>query len=155
MTANRCGSCTLCCKLLEIGELEKPKDRWCPHCVPGSECRIYDNRPASCRDFTCLWLASQQEAKPLPPELRPDRSKVVLYFSEDRKDVLGACDPASPNAWKEQAVFGLLDVIAQQGIRVMLGNGREHFAIDRGRARPVELSAPDAKGIRTFVRFLD
>jgi hypothetical protein len=155
MTANRCGSCTLCCKLLEIGELEKPKDHWCTHCTPGSGCRIYENRPASCRDFACLWLQSQEEAKPLPPELRPDKSKVVLYFNEDRKDMLGACDPASPHAWKEQAIFGLLEVIAQQGIRVMFGNGREHFAMDRGRARRVELSVPDEKGVRTFVRFLD
>jgi hypothetical protein len=155
MTVSGCGTCTLCCKLLDIPELEKPMNRWCTHCTPGSGCRIYESRPAPCRDFACVWLESQKEEKPLPPALRPDKCKIVLSFSEDRKDVLGFCDPSSPNAWKELAIFGLLDVIAHQGIRVMFGNGREHFAIDRGRARRVELSPADSKGVRTFVRFLD
>jgi hypothetical protein len=155
MTVNHCGSCTLCCKLLDIPELNKPQGRWCTHCAVGTGCRIYEERPAPCRDFACVWLQSQQEAKPLPAELRPDKSKVVLAFSPDRKDVLGYCDPTAPLAWKEAAMFGLLEVISSQGIRVMFGNGRDHYAMDRGRARRAELSPPDDKGVRYFVRFLE
>ena len=155
MAVNHCGSCTLCCKLPDIPELDKPRDQWCRHCAIGTGCRIYESRPVPCREFNCLWLESQKEAKPLPLALRPDKSKMVLTFGQDRKDVLGYCDPSAPNAWKEAAMFKLLEVIAGQGHRVVFGNGREHFAMDGGRARRVELAPPDAAGVRLFRRFLD
>jgi hypothetical protein len=155
MTVNHCGSCTLCCKLLGIPELDKPQDRWCTHCAVGSGCRIYESRPASCRDFECVWLQSQKEAKPLPLALRPDKSKMVLTLSQNRKDVMGYCDPSAPHAWKEAAMFRLLEVISRQGQRVMFGNSRDHFAMDGGRIRRVELAPPDAAGVRVFLRFLD
>jgi hypothetical protein len=150
-----CGSCTLCCKLLDIPVLNKPEGQWCSHCAVGKGCTIYEKRPVPCRDFACLWLESQNEKRPLPAELRPDRCKVVLTFTPDRKDVLGYCDPASPDAWKDAAIFRLLQVIAGQGHRVMFGNGREYFALDQGRVRRVELAEPDADGVRLFRRFLD
>jgi len=152
---NRCGTCSLCCKLPEIPVLNKPEGRWCQHCAVGKGCTIYETRPAPCRAFNCLWLESQEEQRPLPPELRPDRSKIFLTFTPDRKDVLGYCDPASPHAWKDAAVFRLLQVIAGQGHRVMFGNGREYFALDNGRVRRVELAEPDKDGVRLFRRFLD
>jgi hypothetical protein len=155
MTVNHCGSCNLCCKLPEIPELDKPQNRWCQHCQIGSACRIYESRPEPCRAFECLWLESQKEAQPLPVTLRPDKNKMLLSFSPDRKDVLGYCDPTAPDAWKEAATFKLLEVISRQGRRVMFGNGREHFAMDNGRARRVELAPPDAAGVRMFQRFLD
>lgn len=155
MSENRCGTCSLCCKLPEIPVLKKPEGKWCSHCAVGKGCTIYETRPAPCRAFTCLWLESQEEKRPLPPELRPDRCKVFLTFTPDRKDVLGYCDPASPHAWKDAAVFRLLQVIAGQGHRVMFGNGREYFALDNGRVRRVELAEPDKDGLRLFRRFLD
>jgi len=48
-----------------------------------------------------------------------------------------------------------LQVIADQGHRVMFGNGREHFALDNGRVRRVELAEPNDEGVRLFRRFLD
>jgi len=155
MSENRCGGCSMCCKLPEIPVLNKPEGQWCSHCAVGKGCTIYEKRPVPCRDFACLWLESQNEKRPLPAELRPDRCKVVLTFTPDRKDVLGYCDPASPDAWKDAAIFRLLQVIAGQGHRVMFGNGREYFALDQGRVRRVELAEPDADGVRLFRRFLD
>jgi hypothetical protein len=155
MSENRCGSCTLCCKLLEIPVLNKPQGQWCTHCAAGQGCTIYEKRPAPCRGFECLWLESQKQKHPLPAALRPDRCKVVLTFTPDRQDVLGYCDPASPDDWKEPGLFRLLTLIAEQGHRVMMGNGRAHFVLDQGRARPVELAEPDAQGVRLFRRFLD
>jgi len=154
MSENHCGSCTLCCKLLDIPVLKKPQGKWCAHCDIGKGCSIYETRPAPCHDFACVWLESQGQKNPLPPDLRPDRCKVVLTFTPDRKDVLGFCDPASPDAWKG-APLRLLQIIAAQGHRVMFGNGREHFVIDQGRARRVELEEPSADGARLFRRFLD
>lgn len=150
-----CGGCTLCCKLLEVPALEKPQNRWCVHCKTGQGCTIYANRPAPCRDFLCVWLESQRAAQPLPPELRPDRSKLVLTFAPNRHDVLGYCDPDFPDAWKAPAVMKLLEIMSRQGLRVMFGDGRDHYALDRGRVRRVELAPADDSGTRQFVRFID
>ena len=68
-----CGGCTACCKTHEIRALAKPPDQWCPHCLPGRGCAIYDDRPEECRTFGCLWLAGYG-----PDRIRPDRSRVVL-----------------------------------------------------------------------------
>ena len=31
----QCGDCSLCCKVLGIPELNKPKDEWCPNFAAG------------------------------------------------------------------------------------------------------------------------
>jgi len=150
-----CGGCTLCCKLLDVPVLRKAQNKWCEHCEIGAGCKIYEARPAPCRDFACVWLESQREEHPLPLALRPDKCKLVLTFAPNRRDVLGYCDPDAPDAWKEPAVMKLLEIMSRQGLRVMFGDGRNHHALDRGRVRPIELGPPDKSGTRRFVRFLD
>ncbi len=61
-----CGSCNLCCDLLEINEVGEDgtpfaKQAWtlCRHCDIGNIggcCTIYENRPRTCRDYRCAWL---------------------------------------------------------------------------------------------------
>ena len=36
----QCGTCTLCCKLLGIKEINKPDWTWRTHCKPGRGCEI-------------------------------------------------------------------------------------------------------------------
>jgi len=55
--ARKCGSCSLCCYVLDIDELNKPANTWCQHCRPGNGgCDIYADRPPVCRGFVCQWL---------------------------------------------------------------------------------------------------
>ena len=68
-----CGKCTLCCELLEIKELHKPKNQRCRYQRLG--CDIYDCRPIACRQFSCLWLTDYK----IPPFMRPDKSGMVLH----------------------------------------------------------------------------
>lgn len=102
--ARSCGACTLCCKLLGIHELEKPQGAWCGHCKPGKGCGIYEARPPSCRTFTCGWLADLS----IPEAMRPDRSKVVLYFTTTGDRMIAACDPAQPMAWRKEPLYSQL-----------------------------------------------
>ncbi len=51
-----CGTCTLCCKVYALPELEKPPGVWCKHCAPGKGCKIHDAPPDPCRLFNCLWM---------------------------------------------------------------------------------------------------
>jgi hypothetical protein len=98
MTARgrECEDCTLCCKVMAIEALAKPLSSWCPHCKPGRGCRIYPDRPAECRTFSCLWLVNDQ----LDQHWKPNKSKLVLTTSEDGIEV--RCDPGFPDAWRKE-----------------------------------------------------
>ena len=127
--AKSCGTCTLCCKLLGITEIEKPAWEWCSHCAPGRGCTIYETRPPSCREFECQWLCEPE----LPESLKPERSKVMLTGAAG--PILNAyCDPGHPMAWKREPMYSLLQerarihwrgsiaVIARAGLRTWLIN---------------------------------
>jgi hypothetical protein len=110
----RCGSCTLCCKVLGISVLDKPAGSWCRHCVPGQGCGIYADRPDECASFACLWLADPH----FPDALKPDRSKVVFALEPGGNRVNAWVDPAAKDAWKTPDVYGLLKRLATLGMRL-------------------------------------
>ncbi|MEM1027485.1 MAG: hypothetical protein AAGJ38_05325 [Planctomycetota bacterium] len=76
-TTRACGSCTACCHSLVIEELGKPAFSACAHeCEAG--CNAYASRPASCRDFRCLWLDGHLDEKD-----RPDKLGVIFTTTHD------------------------------------------------------------------------
>ena len=83
-----CGPCTLCCKVLAIPELEKPSNRWCQHAARPQGCRIYSERPESCREFQCLWLQGLA-----PDWARPDKVHGVLRPTTDGEHLILHEDP--------------------------------------------------------------
>lgn len=89
-----CGSCSLCCKVMSVNELEKPADRWCPHAKPGvlHACRIYADRPHGCRVFHCLWRLGIGR-----PEDRPDKTHLVLVpgMEQGRQGLMVHADPGT------------------------------------------------------------
>jgi len=141
--SRQCGDCSLCCKLLGIPELNKPKDEWCPNFAAGIGCRIYADRPPSCRDFTCRWLADPT----MGPEWKPSICKMVLD-AKPRLLVVHA-DPAVTRPWRAEPYFSVLKRLAAQG----LTKGTMVMAIERRRtivilpAREVALGLidPDAR----------
>jgi len=106
----QCGDCSLCCKVLAIAELEKPKDAWCPNFAPALGCRIYASRPPSCRDFACQWLTDPS----MGPEWKPSVSKLVLD-SKPRLLVVHA-DPAVNKPWRLEPYNAVLKRLAAQGL---------------------------------------
>ena len=66
-----CGTCTLCCTLTLVPELNKPERVTCEHCDNG--CRIYEGRPKACSDYQCAWLAGE-----MSEFMRPDLSHVMV-----------------------------------------------------------------------------
>jgi hypothetical protein len=72
----QCGTCTACCTVLAIAELQKPA-RWaCCH-LAGDHCGIYEQRPQSCRDFNCAWLRGAVAGD---ESLRPDKLGLLFDF---------------------------------------------------------------------------
>lgn len=74
-----CGSCTACCRILEIKALAKPAGILCRH-NSGRDCGIYPERPEACVQWHCLW----RRIAALPDALRPDRAGVV--FALERRN---------------------------------------------------------------------
>jgi hypothetical protein len=99
--ARRCGTCTLCCKLLTIPEFGNPSGQWCPHCIKERGCAIHPDRPSECRAFYCGYL--------LWPELGehwlPSRSKLVVAFKPDGMEIVIHVDPDVPDAWRSEPYY--------------------------------------------------
>lgn len=94
-----CGSCSLCCKIMRIEELEKPADSWCRHCTVGKGCRIYSERPAECRRFTCGYLSWEG----MPDYWFPARSKMVV--TNDGTRIAVHVDPSRPESWRAEPYY--------------------------------------------------
>jgi hypothetical protein len=136
-----CGSCTMCCKLLTISALAKPRDAWCTHCKPGKGCTTYDTRPAECRGFFCTWMLDGGFA----PEWRPDRARFMLTIVAGGRVVVH-CDASAPAAWRREPFYSTIKAWVarraggQQEVLVRTG-GKAIFVtaggeIDLGEAGP-------------------
>lgn len=124
----QCGTCTLCCKLIAVLELDKPEQVWCPHCVKGEGCTIYAERPRVCRDWHCAWRSWSD----VPEEWFPRRSGIVLRG--DPGGITAFVDPGRPRAWRAEPFHGTLRrwaaPTADRGFQVVLVRvGQEAFAV--------------------------
>ena len=125
-----CAGCTLCCKLLAIVELAKPRALWCTHCDRKRGCKIHGQHPAECRDFYCGYLTSSE----LDERWKPTRSKIVLAYDETHAPRLSVhVDPARPNAWREDPYHAQIRrwavAAAQSRGQVIVWLGRRAIAV--------------------------
>ena len=119
----QCGECSLCCKVLRIPELEKPKDHWCPNFLAGTGCGIYADRPPSCQAFHCAWLTQPS----LGPEWKPSVSKMVLANKPNL--LMVHVDPGANRPWRTEPYYTDLKRLAAQGQK----NGTAVLVVERGR----------------------
>src|SRR5262249_255642 len=127
MAANgrSCGSCSLCCRLLDVPEIGKPKHGWCQHCRPGKGgCSIYDQRPQVCPDYACGWLSG-----PLSPRhWFPPKAKMIVDTHRDKGTgvytVRILVDPRHPDRWREQPYYSDIKQIALTALRNGFAQGR-------------------------------
>lgn len=115
-----CGSCSLCCKVMEVREFAKPKGSWCAHCVPGQGCAIYAARPPVCRGFHCAWLTDAA----LPAAWRPAGCAMVVVTEDDGRRRIAHVDPDDPGAWRREPWYGDLKRWARAGMQVAVYVGR-------------------------------
>ena len=108
-----CGTCTLCCKVMGIHALEKPRGQWCDHAMPGrGGCAIYETRPHECRTFACTWLMDEA----LGPEWKPEKCKLVLVSEEGKKRTMVYVDASQPAAWKKEPYLSRLTALMRAGL---------------------------------------
>ena len=114
-----CGSCNLCCQILDIDELEKKAGILCENCVNGSGCAIYHKRPQVCRDFECEWLTERS----IPATLKPDRTGTLFLICPETDQYQAVTDPKQPKAWRHPLVFKHLIAKAKEGHVVVAKSG--------------------------------
>src|SRR5262245_35666573 len=75
MTDRRCNECTLCCRLVPVGQLSKPANTRCEFQRVGKGCTVHSSPrfPSSCKLWSCVWL--QEPDCGLP---RPDRAHYLV-----------------------------------------------------------------------------
>ena len=138
-----CGDCSLCCKVMGIPELKKPKDEWCPNFAAGVGCRIYPDRPPSCHNFVCQWLSDPS----MGPEWKPSTCKMVV----DSKPSLFVVhvDPAVSRPWRAEPYFSVLKRLSAQGLAkgnlVMVIERRHTIVILPDREVDLGVIDPDAR----------
>jgi hypothetical protein len=118
-------SCSLCCKLYGVAELNKPANKWCPHVHAGHGCTIYPNRPESCVDYQCLWLKSQTTDAVLSAELKPNKSKVIFDLNGSGTLLVARVDPAYKGNINNPAVVRFMEAAMRSGIIVYIICGEE------------------------------
>jgi len=86
----KCGTCTLCCRLVPVVELEKRQNQRCKF-QRHSGCQVYKQPhrgfPLACELWSCKWLLNHDAAD----LRRPDRSHYVIDIAPDYVQTL---DPA-------------------------------------------------------------
>ena len=102
--SRNCDSCTLCCKVMSIYELEKPQGKWCRHCNVGVGCTVYATRPTECRQFLCGYRLSPE----LSEEWKPSRSKIVVTREVIGNDITFHVDPSYPEAWRREPFYSYM-----------------------------------------------
>jgi hypothetical protein len=122
-----CGDCRLCCKVLAVDAIGKPARVWCEHSKAGIGCTIYDDRPAACRTFRCLWLDRLE----LGDQWQPHLSHFVLYL--DGPQLVVNVDSEHPGAWRRQPYRDAIRAWAArgltEGLQIVVKTGRQVTAI--------------------------
>lgn len=147
-----CKGCTLCCKVLAVSELEKPRATWCTHCDVKSGCKIHGAHPAECKYFHCGYLTNAA----LDERWAPARSKIVLAYDESHAPRLSIyVDSARPNAWRQEPYYSQIKrwaaAAAAQRAQVIVWQGRSTIAVlpdrdqDLGEVRPDQFIVTSAK----------
>lgn len=99
-----CDGCTMCCKLLSIAELEKPRAVWCPHCDRKRGCKTYDARPEPCRSFYCGW----RRIADLDDRWKPSQAKLLVNYEPAHSRIAIHVDPDRPDAWRVEPFYSAI-----------------------------------------------
>ncbi len=149
-----CSDCTLCCKLLAVETLEKPRAAWCPHCDQKRGCKIYAQRPAECGAFYCGY----RRIPTIDERWKPSKAKFLINYESDTQRTIIHVDPVRPDAWRGDPYYRTIKLWARnaaaEGRMVIVWTGKRATVVfpdrdkDMGEVRddqfflPVEVRTP-------------
>lgn len=156
-----CDSCTACCTALGVPELSKPPGARCEKLAEalvqvsgvagvyehGSRwgCGVYATRPASCRQFDCLWLQGDfaVDERPnvvgvvmsltMPVSTKPyHKQRLIAYESFP-----GAFDSAPARAFLRRYSANKIIFLVRGAERFVIGPADERAFMERYLGRPI------------------
>lgn len=115
----------MCCKLPEIKELDKPRQKVCQHCTMGVGCKIYESRPEVCRHFYCGYMAYDW----IGDEWKPSKCRMVVVSEGENKRFAIHVDRDRKGAWKKEPYYSDIKQLSSEGIKngfqVLVWDGNE------------------------------
>lgn len=154
----------MCCKLLAIDVLDKPRGVWCRHCDQKHGCNTYATRPDPCRGFYCGYLRLPQ----LDDRWKPAKAKFLINYEDRSQRIVIHADPARPDAWRAEPFYKTIKQWAakarREGGMVIVWAGAHATVVlpgkdfDLGEVRedqlivPVEVRTPSGVELRFDVR---
>lgn len=99
-----CDNCTMCCKLMAVDALAKPRGSWCPHCDHKQGCKIYEARPEACRIFYCGY----RRIPHLDERWKPSKAKFLVNYETAKNRIVIHADPARPDAWRAEPYYSVI-----------------------------------------------
>lgn len=120
-----CGPCRACCTVLAVPELSKAADQPCPS-ADGFGCRVYAERPASCRAFECLWLSDRTDR--FNNMDRPNESGLIfsVQYGTEFGDIMTAYE-TRPGVRTDARAMKLLRRISRQALVMAVGQAGRSF----------------------------
>ena len=115
----KCGECTLCCKMLELHEIPSRIGEWCDHCDPINGCSIYSGKPEECETYKCMWL--QMEYAGI--ELRPDKSHIIFNKASNKT----ICARQDTDFELNGLVMQQVEEFKKQGFSVVIRRDEMHY----------------------------
>lgn len=125
---------------MAVPDIKKPAHMTCWHTNIHGGCAVHKDKETdpslqACRQFKCLWLASQthpDETKRKPRQERPDITRVVMGYvdRDDDKLIYIQVDPKFPNAWRHPVVLADLQGIVDRGGKVEIIINEKHFKFE-------------------------
>lgn len=105
-TLRPCGSCSLCCKVFKVVEVEKEAHEWCRHYAAGIGCSIHADRPKVCRGYQCLWTIDHS----LGEEWQPSRCGFVVHWAPSRLGLWVNVDLDHAGAWRKEPFYSQIKI---------------------------------------------
>lgn len=85
---------------------------WCQHCDIGKGCKIYEQRPVECRDFTCGWL--NNAGKLFGEHWFPVKSHLIVSFLKDYPVMYIQTTQRHKNVWRKKPFLDEIIQIAKK-----------------------------------------
>ncbi len=129
-----CGSCNLCCRLLDIQSLAKPAHILCWNTGLHGGCKVHGkDKPEVCVGFKCIWLQSQELTDPAARGarwMRPDQCHVMFILDpENHQHRFCHVDPGHRMAWRQPPVSDYIDELLENGITIDVIVGDLHVKL--------------------------
>ena len=118
-----CEGCTLCCKLMSVAELKKPRLVYCTHCDVGVGCKIYEDRPPECGEFYCSYRLDAS----LGEEWRPSVCQMLISYEAASHRINILVDPSIGSDWRKAPFY---DRIKAMALDIL--NRRGHLVVWEG-----------------------